>query len=454
MNQKRSIFIWLFLLALGLITAVVVTSPKSAVAVPPAEIAGSGSETLYLPLIQSFKVPSGLSFEPYATGFTTSAITDIANAGDGRLYVVEREGRIRIVEPNGTLLTTTFLDISDRVVSAGNWELGLLSLAFHPNYPTTPQIFVTYTRKSDFRIVVSRFNVDPGNLDLAIKSSEALLFIIAKTPDSGEPSGISPVHNGGDLAFGPDGYLYVGFGDGGPDPNFGSTDPHDPANHGQRTDVLLGKIVRIDVNPNAPGNLPPDCAGFSPANNYSIPSDNPLVGGSGCGEIWATGLRNPWRISFDSLTGDLYIGDVGEWIFEEIDLIPAGKSGQNFGWRCWEGTFDQTLPGLGHPVYAANCGPAANYDSPIFEYDGSGANCAVTGGFVYRGSDYEVLQGFYVLGDFCTGNLWALQQINGGWSSFPMGKADFLLSTFGEGADGELYAGGYQNGTLYKVIVP
>ncbi|WP_420629840.1 PQQ-dependent sugar dehydrogenase [Candidatus Leptofilum sp.] len=454
MNHKNYRLHGLILMALFLMMGIVIAPTEKVTAVTPAETTGS-SETVYLPIVESFRAPSSLSFEPFATGFTTSAITDIAHAGDGRLYVAEREGRIRIVEPNGTLVATPFLEITDRVAAAENWELGLLGLAFHPNYPATPQIFVAYTREGDFRIVISRFDVDPGNLDQAIKSSEANLLTIAKTPDSGEPSGISPVHNGGDLSFGPDGYLYVGFGDGGPDPHFGSTDPHDPANHAQRTDVLLGKIIRIDVNPNTSGNLSPDCPGFNPANNYSIPPDNPYIGKDGCDEIWAVGLRNPWRMSFDALTGDLYIGDVGEWIFEEIDFIPAGESEQNFGWRCWEGTFDQTVPGEGHPVYADKCGPAGDYDFPIFEYDSSGAHCAVTGGFVYRGTEHESLQGFYVLGDFCTGDLWGIKQVNSGnWVSVSLGKAEFLLSTFGEGVDGELYAGGYLEDTLYKVTVP
>ena len=269
MNQHRFKFSWLFLALLFLVMGIIVSSPTGVQAVPTAESDGSSSEMLYLPFIQNFRPPSSITFEPYVTGFNTSAITDIANAGDGRLYVVEREGRIRIVEPDGTLLSTPFLDIADKAAATENWELGLLGLAFHPNYPATPQFFVAYTREVDFRIIIARYNVNPSNLDEAIKSSEVTLMSIAKTPTSTDDP--SPVHNGGDLSFGPDGYLYVGFGDGGPDPHFGSTDPHDPANHGQRTDVLLGKIIRIDVNPNTAGNLPPDCAGIGSASNYSIP---------------------------------------------------------------------------------------------------------------------------------------------------------------------------------------
>ena len=441
------------LLALFLFVSFGIMQNREVQAVPNLESAGSSGELMYLPLINNFRLPA-ITFEPYVTGFGSTTLTDITHAGDGRLYVSEREGRIRIVEPNGTLVPTPFLDITDRVASDSNWELGFLSVAFHPNFPDTPQLFVAYTRKPDFKIVVSRFTYNPASPDTISSASEALLLTITKVPDNGEPGGISPVHNGGDLNFGPDGYLYVGFGDGGPDPHFGSTDPHDPANNGQKTDVLLGKIIRIDVNPNTPGNIAPTCAGFGAADNYSIPADNPYVGVAGCDEIWATGLRNPWRISFDSLTGDMYIGDVGEWIFEEVDLIPAGESGQNFGWRCWEGTFDQTVAGLGHPVYASKCDEPDAYDFPIFEYDSSGPVCAITGGFVYRGAKYDVLRGFYVFADFCTGDTWILKQINSVWQAFPVGKASFLISTFGEGVDGELYAGGYQDNTLYKVVVP
>lgn len=440
-------------LAVLLVGCLWATNSYAAQIEPSLENAEAASETLYLPAIASFRAPPQVEIVPYVTGFPTdNTITDITHAGNGRLYVVERRGQIYIVEPDGTLLPTPFLDIQDRI-STNNWELGLLSLAFHPNYPATPQFFVTYTRKTDFKIIISRFDIDPGNLDQAPPANETVLMALDKVPDVNKPSGISPVHNGGDLNFGTDGYLYVAFGDGGPDPNFGSTIPHDPANNGQRTDLLLGKLIRIDVNPNTIGNLPPNCSQIEPV-NYSIPPDNPYVGKQGCNEMWATGFRNPWRVSFDSLTGDMYIGDVGEWIYEEVDFIPAGESDYNFGWRCWEGTFDQTAPGDGHPEYDSQCGTQADYDFPIFEYDGAGAHCAITGGFVYRGSVYDELQGYYILADFCTGEIWLLKHFNNAWAAFPGGTTGFLISTFGEGFDGELYAGGFQNGTLYKVIVP
>jgi len=166
---------------------------------------------------------------------------------------------------------------------------------------------------------------------------------------------------------------------------------------------------------------------------------------------------NPWRFSFDPLTGDMYIGDVGEWIFEEVDFMPAGVSDYNFGWRCWEGTFDQTTPGTGHPIYADRCEPASAYDFPIFEYSSDIGDCAVTGGYVYRGSQYDSLYGFYLFGDFCTGNLWVTKQDeNGNFTTLSMNNAGFMVSTFGVDVNGELYAGSFggKADTIYRVTVP
>lgn len=420
-----------------------------------APVQAESASTIYLPLAANFGVPQVVTAVPFAAGFNTATVTDIANAGTDRLYVVTREGYVRIVEPNGTVLPTPFLNISPRV-AIDNWEQGLLGLAFHPNYPETPYIYVTYTRKTSYKIYVSRFTMNPATPDVidGSEANELVLMQLNKTPENNH---VSPVHNGGDLAFGPDGYLYIGFGDGGPDPHYGGTEPHDPANHSQRTDVLLGKIIRIDVNSTRPGNLPPDCGRYSTVNNYSIPPGNPYVGETGCDEIWALGLRNPWRFSFDSATGDMYIGDVGEWIFEEVDFIPAGESDVNFGWRCWEGTFDQTLPGVGHPDYAVNCLPFSAYEPPIFEYasdNGETLDCAVTGGFVYRGQDYPALQGYYLFADFCSGRLWITQQVNGAWDTHLVGDLPFTVSTFGEGVDGELYVGSYGVSTIFKVVLP
>jgi len=253
------------------------------------------------------------------------------------------------------------------------------------------------------------------------------------------------------MAFGADGYLYIGLGDGGPDPFDPNGVPGDPFNHGQRRDVLWGKILRIDPDP-ARG-LAADCGnGF-----YSIPPDNPFLGDNGCDEIWATGLRNPWRFSFDRLNGDLYIGDVGEWIAEEINYQPAGAgAGANYGWHCFEGIDDYTDV---HPELAPDCDPQTQYTFPAHFYDHSNNDCSVVGGFVYRGERYPVLYGRYLYGDFCTGRTWTMaRDENGAWEVAPAGETGRYLSTFGQAANGELYAGTWLPGdddinTIYHIVV-
>jgi glucose/arabinose dehydrogenase len=215
--------------------------------------------------------------------------------------------------------------------------------------------------------------------------------------------------------------------------------------------TLLGKILRIDVDP--AGGLPADCGGST---NYSIPPDNPFIGGGACDEIWAKGLRNAWRFSFDSLTGDMYVGDVGEWLREEIDFEPAGSpGGRNYGWHCWEGTVDYTLL---YPEVAPDCGPIGWYTFPIYEHDGETEGCAVTGGYVYRGTEFPPLYGHYVYADFCD-RLWVLyRESDGTWVRLAMSDPEMFLSTFGVDADGELYAGSWRwagpPNTVYKVVLP
>jgi glucose/arabinose dehydrogenase len=256
------------------------------------------------------------------------------------------------------------------------------------------------------------------------------------------------------MAFGSDGYLYISLGDGGPDPfDYGGVPngvPGDPFNHGQRRDELFSSILRIDVNPAA--GLPPDCG----HELYSIPPDNPFLGDNGCDEIWATGLRNPWRFSFDSLTNDLYIADVGEWIAEEINYQPAGAgAGANYGWHCFEGIDDYTDV---HPVLAPDCSPQTQYTFPAYFYDHSNNDCSVVGGYVYRGQQYPILQGHYLFGDFCTGRTWTMiRDKNNEWVVTPAGETGRFLSTFAEAANGELYAGTWlpNHGTdnaIYHVV--
>ena len=432
--------------------------------VPGAMVQANDAQTttadtfVYLPsVITTLPVPTAVQLVPFATDFTSDAIVDIANAGDERLFALQRDGIVRIVQPDGSVLPTPFLDFRSLVAPlSDNWEVGALGLTFHPDYPASPYVYVSYTHADSYRITLDRYTVNPATPNVANPDSLLRMLQIKKTGEGDPNVATSPVHNGGDLSFGPDGYLYMGTGDGGPDPEFGSSVPHDPANHGQRTDVLLGKILRIDVD--LTRGLPPQC-NLNPLydGNYSVPPDNPYVNAEGCDEIWASGLRNPWRFSFDAKTFDLYIADVGEWLFEEIDFEPAGYAGgANYGWRCFEGSYDQTID---HPIYADRCEPASAYDFPIHEYDHD-SGCSITGGFVYRGQQYPDLQGYYLYSDFCTGHIWILRQVNGEWLSTEIGFQPFI-STFGESVNGELYAGNYTGvlppgttPTLYRVVVP
>lgn len=335
---------------------------------------------------------------------------DIANAGDDRLFIVEQDGIIRIIGANGQVLSTPFLNIDPRVGSSGN-EQGLLGLAFHPHYADNGFFYVNYTNNSgDTR--VSRFRVS-ANTNVADPDSEKILLSVD------QPFGN---HNGGDLAFGPDGYLYIGLGDGG--------SGGDPQNSGQTVSTFLGKMLRINVDSGDP---------------YGIPANNPFVGQSNyLPEIWATGLRNPWRFSFDRLTGDLWIGDVGQDAWEEINYQPAGAGGQNYGWRCYEGNVTYNTSG---------CQGLAAMTPPVAVYSHSGSvGCSVNGGYVYRGQDFPALYGFYFYSDYCSGRFWALAPNGqGGWTSQEaLNGANNTFVSFGEGQDGELYVSAL-NGNVYRV---
>jgi glucose/arabinose dehydrogenase len=328
--------------------------------------------------------------------------------------------------------------------------MGLLGLAFHPNYPTVPYFYVAYTQPTS-PIVLARYTVNPATPDVADPGSAVILLYIEKPAD--EDGNPSPVHNGGDLNFGPHRYLYVSWGDGGPDPVPNNGIPGDPFNNSQRTNTMLGKIIRLDVD--STSGTPPDCGD----SGYAIPPGNPYTDGPGedCDEIWATGLRNPWRFSFDRLTGDMYIGDVGEWEREEIDFQPAGlPAGLNYGWHCFEGTINYETV---YPQVGLDCGGPELYTPPIFEYEHTpSGGFSTVGGFVYRGSQYPSLYGYYVTADF-NGNMWVLRQEDGVWVSRFLGNAGRFISTFGEGVDGELYVGVWDPSpnttpTLYHVTTP
>lgn len=367
-----------------------------------------------------------LSLAVIATGLNDPVGVTNAGPGDDRLFVVERAGRIKIVRPDGSVLPTPFLDIAGRV-DASATEEGLLGLVFHPNYAGNGYFYVNYTNTTSGirRTRISRFRVT-GNADVADANSEETLFTVTQ-PFSN--------HNAGDIHFGPDGYLYVPLGDGG--------SGGDPNNNAQSLGTLLGKVIRIDVD-SGPGNGP-DCQGTG-SGNYTVPLTNPWIDGNGgsCDEIWATGLRNPWRSSFDRRTGDFFIGDVGQNLYEEIDFQPAASTGsENYGWRCYEGNHAYNLSG---------CGPASGYTFPIFEYNNPGEGCSVAGGYVYRGSRYPFMVGHYLLTDYCSGNFWDLLPDGDNWSvELHTNLAAFGYVSFGEDAAGELYVVNRSDGTISQV---
>lgn len=342
---------------------------------------------------------------PFATGFINPV--EISHAGDDRLFVIEQAGLIRIVNPDGSINSEPFLNITDRVKSGG--EQGLLGLAFHPNYTSNGYFYVNYTDDNN-DTHIARFNVTAANPQLADASSEKTLLVVEQPYQN---------HNGGEVAFGPDGFLYIGLGDGG--------SGGDPGNRAQNLMSYLGKMLRIDVNNGDP---------------YEIPEDNPFVNNpDALGEIWAYGLRNPWRFSFDRETGNLWIGDVGQNQIEEIDMQPVSSSGgENYGWRCYEGSNAYNTDG---------CDAIENYVFPVFEYS-HGDGCSVTGGFVYRGQISEI-QGHYFLADYCTDYIWTLHLDGNSWNSNLFGQfSGNNFSTFGEDVNGELYIAGYSSGTIYK----
>jgi glucose/arabinose dehydrogenase len=367
-----------------------------------------------------------LSLELFAQGLTRP--TDLANAGDTRLFATEQAGVIRIIESDGTVRATPFLDITGRVDSSSNEE-GLLGLAFHPNYASNGYFYVNYvnTTGGTRRSRISRFSVT-GDPNIADAATEVILLTVIQ-PNAN--------HNGGALAFGPSGYLYIALGDGG-----GSGDPGD---NGQDPTNLLGTIARIDVDA-GPGNAP-DCVDQG-AGGYTVPASNPLSDGAGgdCDEIWATGLRNPWRISFDRVTGDLLIADVGQNTWEEIDFQPAASAGgENYGWRCYEGNAS---------FNTAGCAAASAYDFPIFVYDHDDG-CSVTGGYVYRGPSSPALYGRYVLADYCSGTFWDLKRSGPSWNDTPHPNlAAFGVSSFGENAVGELFVANRSEGRVYRLRGP
>lgn len=395
------------------VTSTPVPASPTSTLIPTSTFPSATPTVISTPLGPGDLVPS-LSFVPIVTGLSQPVLVTNAGDGSGRLFVLERVGRVRVITNTGSLLSTSFLDLTSLVGSSGSEE-GLLGLAFHPNYESNGLFFVAYTDTSG-NLVLAKYSVS-ADPNVANPASAVTVLTISHPGNAN--------HNGGMLAFGSDGYLYWSTGDGG--------GGGDVPNNAQNTNVLLGKILRLDVNSGSP---------------YSIPSDNPFVGVSGArGEIWDYGFRNPWRFSFDRATQNMYIGDVGEGNREEIDFeFSSSSGGLNYGWRVMEGSL---------------CfNPASGCDTsgkvfPVAEYDNNSATCSVTGGYVYRGSQSAPMTGIYFYGDFCSGEIWGLLQRSPGvWDSDLIEDTSFFISSFGEDEAGELYLTDYSSGTVQKIVGP
>jgi glucose/arabinose dehydrogenase len=344
-----------------------------------------------------------IALDDLVDGLSNPVYLTHAGDGSGRLFVVEQAGKILAVQ-NGNLLSTPFLDIESRVSSGG--ETGLLSVAFHPNYRNNRRFFVDYTdRRPNLKTIIAEYQASTADPNMA-DPAERVLLTIDQPFDN---------HNGGQLQFGPDGYLYVGMGDGG--------SGGDPLGNGQNKNTLLGKILRIDVDSNFP---------------YAVPANNPFVNASGVDEIWAFGLRNPWRFSFDRANGRLFAGDVGQNSYEEIDVIERAG---DYGWNIMEAT---------HCFSPSSGCNTAGLKLPITEYDHSLGN-SVTGGYVYRGKQYPQLDGVYIFGDFGSSRIWALTQTNREtWNRVELLQSNFNISSFGEDESGEIYVVNY-GGSIHRV---
>jgi len=362
---------------------------------------------------QIINAPTAIQLQTILSDPSGPVFVTHAHDGTNRLFIIEQVGRIRVAQP-GASSSTVFLDITSRVLSGG--ERGLLGLAFHPQYAINGRFFVYYTRQTDGWLTIAEYHVTPGNPNTADPASEILMGGMGSNLPIDHS--LNTNHNGGMMAFGPDGYLYMGTGDGG--------GANDQPNNAQNINVLLGKMLRIDVNtPN--GAIP-----------YSSPPTNPFFGSTpGLDEIYAYGLRNPWRWSFDRVTGQLICGDVGQGAREEIDII---TNGGNYGWRVMEGTICN--PSINGGV----CTPPSGSILPIFEYTHPGGRCAITGGYIYRGFRSTVPVSAYIYADYCTGEIWQLQS---GTNTLLI-HTPLNITSFGEDEAGEIYVVG-QNGTINRL---
>jgi len=346
-----------------------------------------------------------LTLQPMVRGLKEP--TFVAGPPDGtkRLFMLERAGRVRVADADGTLHSTPFLDLSNN--TSTRTEEGLLGLAFDPTFTDNGYVYIDYTA-NDASVQIVRYTVSPCQLDQVDPSTASTVMSIPKR---------SKYHNGGTLAFGPDGYLYISLGD------------DEKSEEAQQLSSIYGKILRIDVDSSQP---------------YAIPSSNPFVNQPGArGEIWAYGFRNPWRFSFDRATGDLWVGDVGDAKWEEVDMQPAAShGGENYGWPYLEGT---------ECVDPTHCHDP-NLVAPLVTY-GHNMNCAIMGGYVYRGPTVPALTGSYLFGDLCTGGVFTMRgNAQQGWQRVELGFNPIKIDSFGEDPDGDLYVVDMQGGTIYRIV--
>jgi glucose/arabinose dehydrogenase len=398
-------------LALLLLAACAPQRPAATAGTPPVATSAPATSAATTPAVTSGSWPT-LTLVKAWSGFSQPLFVTASPADPSRVLVVEKGGLVRGVH-GGSIDPTPFLDLTGTVSTVS--EEGLLSIAFPPGAASASRVYACYTDKSG-DVVVSRFAVGADGVAVAASRREVL-----RVPHSAHPN-----HNGGEIAFGPDGMLYFGVGDGGSE--------GDPNGNGQRPGTLLAKLLRIDVEGVAAG-------GKVPA-TYLVPSDNPFVGKSGFRpETWAWGLRNPWRFSFDGATGELYIGDVGQDLWEEIDVAPAGTGGQDYGWSQWEGL---------HPYPPGATRSRAGFTFPVAEY-GHDVGDAVIGGYVYRGKTSPALDGIYLFGDTGSGRIWGLRREGGAWRMHQFAVTGLSISSFGEDDAHEVYVTDIAGGAVYRV---
>lgn len=351
-----------------------------------------------------FFYSQSINLEEFAIGLSNPV--EIAHANDNRLFVVQQNGTIKVVNANGTVNTSDFLNISSKVIFSG--EQGLLGLAFHPQYATNKYFFVYYNAVGSGNITVARYTTSSTNPDVADPTSEKIILNIPKPFTN---------HNGGSLHFAPDGNLWISTGDGG-----GGGDPN---NNAQNKNSLLGKILRIDINS---------------SNAYNIPAGNPFAAGGGAPEVWSYGLRNAWKFSFDTTAENVWIADVGQNLIEEINRNPITQSAINYGWRCYEG----------NDVYnGTGCAAASTMVFPVAVYNHSNGRCSITGGYVYRGNTYPSLQGKYLFTDYCTPQMGLVNADNSiTWSTTFLGNN---FASFGEDFQKEVYVISRSAGKIFKI---